>query len=411
MTRPAEIGFDPHDPRFVDHGIPFDVLARIRREQPVYRTESGSWYLSQYDDVEAALRDVEVFRAELGPITGIPAGVKTIPADQHYLSEIAEPRHGQIRRLFNSGIAAHRVRQVEPQILAECHRLLDRLLAEDEADLHEGYAMAIPAFAMAHIMGLGPEAIEPFMQWSMDGTLMTRPATPGVPPEGPPSHVFFQAWISEQRDLAERSSHLLEVLLDGEIEGRPLTDREVITQLHFLIQAGVHTTRSLLTHLVNRMLQDPELFAYLAEHDDAIPAFVEESLRHDSPVQRTTRHCERDVAVHGVDIREGDWVEMGIGSANRDEAVYDDSDAFRLDRPDPRHHLAFGTGSHVCPGATLARMEAITAVQVLLERVAEMRPVEGVRYPPLPGSLGHQPIPVRLIPRPQQPAEPPKKGL
>ena len=94
----SEIEFDPHDPTFVEVGVPFDVLARIRSEQPVFRTPGGAHYLSRYADVEAALKDVDVFWAELGPITGIPAGVATIPADQHYLSEIPEPRHGEVRR-------------------------------------------------------------------------------------------------------------------------------------------------------------------------------------------------------------------------------------------------------------------------------------------------------------------------
>jgi cytochrome P450 len=393
------IQFDPHDPRFVDDGVPFDVLARIRRERPVYRTTAGAYYLSRYDDVEAALRDVDVFRAELGPITGIPDGVATIPEDQHYLSEIPEPRHGKIRRLFNAGIAAHRVGQIEPFVVGECHRLVDELLRQDVADLHDGYAMEIPAFAMAHIMGLGAAAVPHFMRWSNDGTLMSRPATPGVPPEGPPSHPFFAACIAEQRSLPQPSSHLFKVLLDAEIDGRPLTDQEIITQLHFMIQAGVHTTRSLLAHLMNRLVQDSELFERLVAQPDLVEALVEESLRHDAPVQRTTRRCTRDVVIDGIPVAQDDWVEMGIGSANRDERCYDDPDAFRLDRPDPRRHLAFGTGSHVCPGATLARMEGSTAVRVLLERVEQLHPVPGVRYPPLPGSLGHQPIPARLTAR------------
>ena len=98
-------------------------------------------------------------------------------------------------------------------------------------------------------------------------------------------------------------------------------------------------------------------------------------------------------------IRKGETVEMGIGSANRQESVYGDPAEFRLDRPDPRQHLAFGAGSHVCPGAMLARLEGATAVRVLLDRAKALRRVEGVRYPPLPGSLGHQPIPARLVPR------------
>lgn len=395
----TDIVFDPHDPSFVDDGVPFDVLARIRREQPVYRTPRGAWYLSRYVDVEGALKDVDTFRAELGPITGIEGGVDTIPHDELFLSEITEPRHGQIRRLFNSSFAAHRLREMEPYLVERCHSLIDGLFAAEVADLHGGYAAPIPAIAMARIMGFGAEAVDEFLAWSWDGTLMTRPSTPGVPEEGPSSHVWFAARLAEQRALPEPVSHVFKVLTTAVIEGEPLTDREIITQLHFMIQAGVHTTRSLLTHLVNRLLHEPELFDRVAADRTLIPNLVEESLRHDAPVQRTTRRCTRDIEFAGVTMCPGDWVEMGISSANRDEAVYSAPAEFRLDREDPRHHLGFGAGSHICPGATLARMEGVTSVNVLLDRVRELRLVDGVRYPPIPGSLGHQPIPAVLIAR------------
>jgi cytochrome P450 len=235
------------------------------------------------------------------------------------------------------------------------------------------------------------------MSWSGDGTLMQRPCTPGVAAEGPRSHPFFAARLAEQR--RSRSNHLFTQFIDAEVEGQPLSDAEIVTQLHFLIQAGVHTTRSLLAHLMNRLVQDPALYDTLSAHAAAIPGFVEESLRHDSPVQRTTRRCTRDLAVRGVAMAAGEWVEMGIGSANRDEALYEEPDRFRIDRREARRHLAFGAGSHVCPGAALARLEAVTAVAVLLSRTRALERVAGVRYPPLPGSLGHQPIPARLIAR------------
>jgi cytochrome P450 len=393
------IEFDPHDPTFVDDGIPFDVLARIRAEDPVYRTPQGAWYLSRYGDIEGALKDVETFRAELGPITGIEAGFEAVPPDEWFLSEIAEPRHGQIRRLFNSAFAAHRLRAIESYILGECDRLIDSMLAADVADLHDDYAARIPAIAMARIMGLDRDAVDEFVKWSWDGTLMSRPSTPGVPDGGPASHVYFAARLAEQRSLPEPTSHVFKVLLEARIEGEPLTDREITTQLHFMIQAGVHTTRSLMTHLVNRLLHDRELFQQLEADRSLVSNFVEESLRHDAPVQRTTRRCTRDVVYAGVRMCPGDWVEMGIGSGNLDEAVYRDGDEFRLDRDDPRHHLGFGAGSHICPGATLARLEGSTAVTVLLDRVTEIRPVDGVRYPPIPGSLGHRPIPAVLVAR------------
>ena len=300
MSAEGPVVFDPHDPRFADVGVPFEVLARIRREEPVYRTPAGSWYLSRFADVEAALQDVDTFRAELGPITGIPAGVLSIPEDQHFLSEIPEPRHGKIRRLYNSVLGTHRVKDIDPVIEAECHRLVDVMLQTDVADLHGQYAAAIPAFTMAHFMGVGGEAAPLFMRWSMDGTMMTRPATPGVGPEGPATHPFFEALLADQRALPEPSIRLVRVFLEAEIDGRPLTDREIVTQLHFMLQAGVHTTRGFLTHLMNRLVQDPDILAVLRADGSLIPQYLEESLRHDAPVQRTTRLCTRDTTIGDV---------------------------------------------------------------------------------------------------------------
>ena len=393
----TNIVFDPHDRRFAEEGIPFALLARIRREQRVYRTPQGAWYLSRYEDVAAALTDVDSFRADLGPITGIPDGVDTIPEEQHYLSEILEPRHKAIRRLITASMSSARLKALVPVLRAECARLVDAMAAQPVADLHDGYAMAIPAFAMARIMDLDENAAERFMEWSWDGTLMQRPSSPRVPQEGPSSHVFFATYLAEQRALPEPSNDLLKLLIEARIEGEPLSDAEIVTQLHFLIQAGVHTTRSLLTHLFNRLVQEPDLWAAIATDRSLIERFIEESLRRDSPVQRTTRRCMRDTVFAGVAMRKGDLVETGIGCANHDEGVYEDPGAFRLDRSEPRRHLAFGAGSHICPGAALARLEATIALETLLDRLEAMKPVEGTVYPPLPGSLGHQPIPARLV--------------
>lgn len=391
--------FDPHDRRFVDDGVPFDRLARIRNESPVYRSPNGAWYLSRFEDVSAALTNVETFRADLGPITGLPDGIENIPAEQHYLSEIEEPRHKAIRRLITAAMSSARLRAIEPALVEECNRLVDTMLAAPIANLHDQYAMAIPAFAMARIMALEEGAQSHFMDWSWDGTLMQRPSTPGVEPGGPASHVFFRNYLNQQRAMATPSNDLMALLLSAEVEGQPLSDEEIITQLHFMIQAGVHTTRALLAHLCNRLVQDEAMWRSLQADRSLILNFIEESLRRDSPVQRTTRRCTRDTVIRGVELPAGAWIEMGIGSANHDEAIYEAPGAFRMDRPDPRRHLAFGAGSHVCPGAALARMEAHTTVTVLLDRLDRMERIPDALYPPLPGSLGHQPIPARMVAR------------
>jgi cytochrome P450 len=297
-----------------------------------------------------------------------------------------------VRRIYNACFGPHRVREAEPTVRAICDELLDPLVGVGEVDLSE-YAAPIPGRVIAHLMDLPAATADLFMQWSAEGTLMTRPATPGV--DGPPIHTWFAGLVAQQR--REPTNHIFRLLLDAEVEGAPLTDTEIVTHLHFMVMAGVHTTRGLLTHVVQRVAMDPTLYAQLADDRSRIPNYVEESLRHDAPVQRTTRRVMRPAVVGGVSIEPGEWVEVGVASANRDEDLYDDPESFRLDRPEPRDHLAFGAGSHVCPGATLARLEAAAAVEALLDRVASIELVDGATYPPVPGNLGHAPIPVRLI--------------
>ena len=389
--------FDPHDPSHLHDGVPFDHLARVRREAPVCPTPRGAWYLSRFDLVETALRDVGTFRADLGALSGL-AGVEDVPDEQLFLSEITEPRHGLLRKLYNSTFGPHRVAELEPFVRATCGALIDEMLRQPVADLHVGYALPIPGVVMTRIMGLPEDTPAKFMEWSADGTIMQRPCSPGVGPGRHPLQNLFAGQLAARRASAEMPRDVFRTLAEAEIDGRPLTDQEIVTQLHFMVQAGVHTTRGLLTHLVERLLLDPDLFDRLRGDRSLVDRYVEESLRHDAPVQRTSRRCTRPTEIGGVALETAEWVEMGIASANRDEDVYDEPDAFRLDRPDPRRHLAFGAGSHVCPGSTLARLEGVAAVEVLLDRILRMETIPGVHYPPLPGNLGHQPIPARLVP-------------
>ena len=397
------ISYDPHDPSHLTEGVPFEQLARLRAEAPVCPTPSGSWYVARYDDVEASLRDVGTFRADLGRLSGVD-GIEEVPSDQLFLSEIPGQRHAQIRRLFNATFGPQRMARIEPFIRSTCHALLDELLPDGEGDLHAGYAMPIPGLTMAHVMGLPDQTAAKFMAWSVDGMIMKRPCSPDVGAGHHPLQNFFAEELAARRAHPEGNEDVFTTLMDAVVEGEPLSDQEIVTELHFMIQAGVHTTRGLLAHLVQRLLLDPDLYLRLQSDPSLVPAYMEESLRFDAPVQRTSRRCMAESDIEGVALRPGDWVEMGIASANRDDAVFDDPESFRLDRPDPRGHLTFGAGPHVCPGASLARLEGLTAVEVLMERVSRMEPVAGATYPPLPGNLGHLPIPARLVatPRPSR---------
>lgn len=200
------------------------------------------------------------------------------------------------------------------------------------------------------------------------------------------AHPEFTAYIDGEiaARRAQPRDDFMTRLLQTEVDGRRLTDVEARTQLVFLFISGNETTRNLIGNLLFMLASDPALFARLQADHELVPNAVEESLRHDPPVQFLMRECTAAAQVRGEQICPHDKVAFGIASANRDETVFDDPHAFRLDRPDPRNHLGFGGGPHVCPGATLARLEARVAVTVFLERVAGVRLADGQGYENVP---------------------------
>ena len=104
--------FDARDPAHEIEGVPFHTLARIRSEQPICPSPKGGWYLSTRRHIDTALKEVEIFVADLAPMAGLP-GTEVVPPEELFLSEIPEPRHGRIRRLYNSNFAPHRLRNTE----------------------------------------------------------------------------------------------------------------------------------------------------------------------------------------------------------------------------------------------------------------------------------------------------------
>ena len=389
------------DPFDASAGVPYDLLAELRGRCPVSQTESGAYFLARHDDVLAATKAIDVFQASFrGP------GV-TVPPEEQLISEIAEPRHGKIRRIINSAVAQHRIDRVEPFARRLCNELLDPLLVRRSGDLVAEYVTPIPATVIAHLLGVDPADHARFAEWS-DLVVQSAYATKnrredGAEGEGlagvaPDFAAYLDEMIAERKASADPPDDFVTRLINTSVDGECLTDLEMRTQLAFLLMSGNETTRHLIANMLETVCRDAALLARLREERELVPIVVEESLRHDSPIHVLLRDCLVDTTVGGVEIPAGVKVGFGIASANRDASTYVGADEFRVDRANPKDHLAFGGGPHVCPGASLARLEGRVALDVFLERVTEARIEEAYGREPVPvfWANGPRQLPVTL---------------
>jgi cytochrome P450 len=371
-------------------------LDELRATCPVSRTPNGQWYLARHADVLAATQDVDTFNASFRD-PGI-----VVPDEEQLINEIPEPRHGEIRRIINSAIASHRIARIEPFCHDLCHELLDDLFAREQpVELVGDYVMPVPNNVIAHLLGAPAEDFRLWAAWSdevVQGTwpyLNRNERGVGLPGAHPEFTAYVDGLIAARR--AEPADDFVTRLLQTEVDGRVLSDVEARTQLVFLFISGNETTRHLIANLLFTVANDPALFERLRADRELVGTAVEESLRHDPPIRYLLRNCTAEVELHGQQVGVMEKVAFGILSANRDEAVFDDPHAFRPDRPDKRGHLAFGGGPHVCPGASLARLEARVALHAFLDRVAAVTPVEPGRYDEVPVSWAHGPTALRAI--------------
>jgi cytochrome P450 len=375
--------------------VDFDDLAARRAEGPVNQLSGGGWYVGRQKELIDALKDVGTFRADLS------FGGTGISDEELFLSEIPEPRHGQVRRVYNAQFGPHRISSVEPFARALCADLLDRLLDLEQPDLVADYTSRIPSGVIAHVIGVPPADAEQFVEWSNDNLMLARSGDgrgDGDARQEPPIQRYITALMAERREASDPPRDVVTGLLRAEVQGAPLTDVEIRTQIQFIVASAVDTTRKLLANLFSFLLTRPDLFADLRADRSLAGAAIEETMRFLSPVQATPRKVTRPASLGGVDIEVGESLMIGIGSANRDESVYDDPNEFRLDRSAPRNHVGFGAGPHVCPGATLARLESVVALEEFLDRVATIRPVPDFTYDPVPSADLHRPraLPVVL---------------
>ena len=371
-----------------------ETLARMRAECPVARVEKhgGYWFVSTYEDVLRVAQDWETFSNEHG--VTIPGGPSSMPAIPE---NIDPPLHREYKRLINAHFTPAKVLEHEAATRVLVNELIDDFVESGQCEFMEAFAKPLPARVFFEMFLHAPA------EESADNNRLANIASTPTTEEARQARGQMLRWIGE---FAERRRHeppigdVVDAVLTAEIEGRAITQLEVVGILQLLLFGGLDTTAGALGMMMLRFCEEPAIADRLRSQPELIPAAVEELLRLDGPFVFIARRAMRDAEVGGCPIKQGDPVLLSWVSANRDEAEFPNPDAFDLDRATNRH-IAFGAGPHRCAGSNLARMNLRIAVDQLLRRLDDIRLADGADPRPFEPGYSRAPehVPITFTPR------------
>ncbi|WP_257455844.1 cytochrome P450 [Archangium lipolyticum] len=363
---------------------PYPLYQRIRQEAPVFFDESlNLWIVSRHQDARTVLMDPEAFRSAdclQNPIPPPPEVLAVFMEGYPRLPSLVDddpPGHTRVRTLVSKACAPQRFTAMEPDIRALASSLLDAFARDGQGDLVKRFTYPLPAMVVGGFMGVPVEDMDRLKHWAEELTRLSAGAlTLERQVECARSFVAFQRYLAalvESRRKVPKKDLVSALIAARHGDYEPLSDLELIALLQTLLFAGHETTTNLLGNMLVLLLREPERWSALRAEPGLIPKVIEESLRLDAPVQGMMRTASREVELAGARIPAGARVFVLFASANRDEAVFAEPERFEPHRSDVSKHLAFGQGIHYCIGAQLAKLEARVALELLGERLPNLR--------------------------------------
>jgi cytochrome P450 len=356
--------FNPYSYEF--HDDPFPIYRVLRDEFPAYwNPHLRFWALSRYDDVLGALHDPATYCSRHG-ITlednpPLPMLLTTDPPD-----------HTVLRRVVSRAFTPRRIADLEPTIRTLSTRYIDEFSERGEADLIADYAAKLPMDVISRMLGVPLGEDDMLRAWT-NALIDRAEGEPAVTPAGIEAFANLYSYFVEHvaRLRARPGDDLASALIAAEADGRQLNDLELVGFCFLLIIAGNETTTKLLGNSLLALQRFPDQKQLVLDDPARLADAVEETLRYEGSTQAMARTLTRDTTLHGQLLHEGDKVLLLLGSANRDERVYERPDAFDLRRPRDVQHVGFGHGIHVCLGAALARLEMRVSLEELLRRLPD----------------------------------------
>ena len=339
-------------------------MARImgQSQMPEELRPNDEWVLFGYDGVFQAFRDDRTFTsAEYDKTIGLVMG--------HTILAMGGKEHHDHRSLVAKAFRATALQRWEPSVIAPvCYELIDEIKYDGHADLVKALTFEFPTRIISVLLGLPPEDLDMFRRLSLDLISIPTDIMAGLSAAAE-LHGYFLDQVEQRR--RKPTNDIIGDLVAAEIDGEKLTDEAIIAFLRLLLPAGLETTYRSSGNLLYLLLTHPEQLAMVNRDRSLIPTAIEEGLRVETPLTMVMRTTTEEIEIGDKTIPADAQVDLCMGSANRDEKRWPDSNTFDIGRQ-RQAHIAFAGGIHMCLGMHLARLETQVMLNSLLDRVTDL---------------------------------------
>ena len=373
MTDTADVlVYNPY--AFALHDDPYETYRRLRDEQPAYWNDDlNFWVLSRFSDVLEAFRNFELYSSTGGVALENRRNVGEEPTEFSQMIEMDPPHHTAFRKLVSRVFTGRRVAAMEAETREIFDGYLDQVIERGAADLVEELSSPFPMDVICAVLGV-PVADRHHLLVNSEAVMIREDGKIAIPKEAADGMFalleYFEADIAARRQIGGGTG-LLGDLLNLEVEGRALSDPELLGFCILFVIAGHETTTKMVANTCELLSRHPDQQRLLADDLTMVPNAIEEVLRFHNSTQYMHRKLTADTELHGRQLKRNDSVLLLIGAANHDEREFGaTASTFDITRT-PERHLGFGYGAHFCLGAALARMEGKVAVEALMSRIPD----------------------------------------
>lgn len=357
--------------------VPYDQFDLLRREAPAHWHEhpeyTGFWAVTRYDDVRAISRDHTTFSTELGSTFLVDHTPEALELIRMTLLNMDPPKHSRYRRLVSAGFTPRMINRLVDHIGEKAEAIVDGLAGRDEVEFVEEVAAELPLQVICEMIGVPNEDRHLVFDWSnrlvgfQDEDFRTSEEDGQL--AAAEIYAYCDAIVADR--LENPRDDIMTALVHAEVDGDRLSKEELNMFFVLLCVAGNETTRNLIAHSLQVLLERPDVLADLAaniDDDELWSSATEEFLRWGAAIHNFRRTATVDTEVGGQAIKAGEKVVIYYAAANRDPEHFADPDTF-----DPRRqgndHLTFGGGgAHFCLGANLARAEIKVMMREFVRR-------------------------------------------